>query len=163
MTKNRILTVKHDEKFRLVIEEVSVESEKEFNKLAKDIITIGNSKMVELVDSELQKEEDTAFIDLRFNEEYLLLNAIPTAIVMSNGQLVQVHAGNMVVSKYDSESGKVGHLSDEDLKLFYTKYERAILPKHQTALISARHREVYGGPEAEWAGKPVEVFVFIRN
>ena len=163
MTKKRILTVKHDEKLRLVIEEVMVETEKEFEKTTKEVIAIGDSKIVELVDSELQNADDSAFVDLRLNEEYLLHNAIPTVIVMSNGQLVQVHAGNMVVSKYDSDTGKSGHLDDEDLKLFYTKYERAILPKHQTSMISARHREVYGGPPADWAGKPVEVFVFIRN
>lgn len=163
MTKKRIMIITHDEKNMLKTDFVEVANEKEFTKVVKDTIKEGPHTLFEIIDSYVEKDGDTAHIDLYVNEEYLLFNAIPTVSVMnSERHLVQVIAGNMVVAKHDPETGGVGHLSDEDIQMFYTKYERSVLPKVTTKAIADKHTEVYDAPEADWAGRQVETFIITR-
>lgn len=164
MAKFKTLILKHDDKFKLNCEERVVKSATEFDKVAKETIAIGSSRLLTVADSELTLNGQTVGIDLHLNDEGLLFNAAPmVAIMNAKNQLVQIYAGNMTVSKYDIESNSMVSLSDEDIELFYTKYKRSILPKTYTQLISDRHQEMYGSQPGAWAGKPVEVFIFVRE
>lgn len=164
MSKFKTLVLKHDENYKLVCTEHVVKTATEFDKLAKETVAIGSNRLLTVADSEILSNGETASIELHLNDEGLLFNAPPmVAIMNSKNQLVQIYAGNMTVSKYDGESNSMISLSDEDIELFYTKYKRSILPKTYTQLISNRHQEMYGSQPGAWAGKPVEVFVFVRE
>ena len=164
MGQFKTLILKHDKDFKLVRDERIVKTATEFDKLVKDTIAIGSSRLMTVADSELTVNGDTASIEFHLNDEGLLHNAPPMVAIMNEKhQLVQVYAGNMTVSKYDVESNSLVSLSDDDLELFYTHYKRAILPKNLTKQISDHHVMRYGGQPGEWGGKPVEVFVKIRK